>query len=63
MSEWISVKERLPEETYLVLVWDNDCDQVAIASLQRDGSWCGDGVWKDANVTHWMPLPEPPEED
>jgi hypothetical protein len=34
-----------------------------VASLDEDGVWYpshGDG-WEFPDVTHWMPLPEPPE--
>jgi hypothetical protein len=58
MSEWISVKDRLPEDASNVLIaW---ADGVSEACFCDDG-WCRDGrmlLW----VTHWMPLPKSPEE-
>lgn len=64
MSEWISVKDRLPE-TGKVLMTDGS--QILIAP----GTWLfktRDGIHEvPANygrgmvVTHWMPLPELPE--
>ena len=65
---WISVKEKQPEEEEFVLVW-LDCDFISIGYV-REGEWCfqTEIVWfsVDANegeVTHWMPLPAPPWDD
>lgn len=62
MSEWISVKDKLPEEDDLYNVYCKD-GSMAYAWFVKD-RWfidcceCGDGY-----VTHWMPLPEPPREE
>ena len=51
-SGWISVKERLPK-TGTVLVTDGKIVITApSSSVTKDG----------LAITHWMPLPEPPEE-
>lgn len=58
-SEWISVEERLPDlyGTYLVYTYDNHiklgyfCELVIGLPPSFD----------DFAVTHWMPLPEPPD--
>ena len=54
-SEWISIKERLPEEETLVLAYINGLY----------GSYCDVVRWDRfcRHVTHWMPIPEPPKED
>jgi hypothetical protein len=56
---WISVKERLPEEEgeYLVFYkYKENEDRVDIALFSRFG-------WHKAyEITHWTPLPEPPKE-
>lgn len=63
-SEWISVKDRLPErkeDVYLCCI-----DSLAFPGTQyiRILKFYGDGTWEHGgNVTHWMPLPEPPKED
>ena len=64
---WIPVAERLPERDVQVLGWYKDNP----FSQYRPGvvAWNGNGwVFVYAhryvtNVTHWMPLPEAPEEE
>lgn len=60
--KWISVEERLPENDVDVLVYDR-LDGVGVcqySSVLR--KFFGDVEGTYAEVTHWMPLPEPPEE-
>lgn len=80
MSEWVSVKERMPsreglepDESEYVLVSEQSFDAITGEKLKSSVSICGfehDG-WSEfdnfgyvrpENITHWMPLPEPPEE-
>lgn len=59
MSEWISVKDRLPEKKGIYVVLSKTCNIVYYDCL----NWTGE-AWECAfgsKVTHWMPLPEPPE--
>jgi hypothetical protein len=62
---WIAVKERLPPECENVLVYDgNDIYTAYLSKYSR--CWmcrcnCDDGSYVDS-VTHWMPLPRPPQE-
>lgn len=65
VPKWIPVTERLPEEYVNVLCHlrslDRQSEYYSIDHLMEDGQW-----WKAANswkheVTHWMPLPEPPD--
>ena len=53
-NEWVSVEERLPEPTYCVLVYTTDY------SIEVDARG-SDGEWMSYEVTHWMPLPVPPD--
>jgi len=72
MSEWISVKERLPEDDVSVLAVVYGFPKAGIELrgayqfamyVAADGWIIGEyPAWEDANVTHWMPLPEPPAE-
>ena len=58
VSGWVSVKDRLPDKpcsclVFLIYGW---------RALER---WEGDSwvLAKESEVTHWMPLPEPPKEE
>lgn len=55
-DRWISVEERLPEEDKTVLTWGKQ--GVILLDWRHDNKWCCFG-----EVTHWMPLPEPPKEE
>jgi hypothetical protein len=84
---WISVRDRLPDNNSIVLGYNDekdiltyrfvsesivyvhtyiDCTGTVEKSTREDRNifeetaCCGSGY--DANVTHWMPLPEPPKE-
>lgn len=58
---WIPVSERLPEDGVRVLAWDVREESWRIAYV--DTTWYMVGFDDDTSicVTHWMPLPEPPE--
>ena len=59
---WISVKERLPEEGEDVLFFDFD---IEIGQKMRSGwhpNW-SDTLISFEQVSYWMPLPDPPEEE
>jgi hypothetical protein len=93
MSDWISVKDRLPEEYELVWVFYMrknrptqsegmiyDSSKHLASESHPESFWKSVGyglVWEDGfgrqiqsltakksknNVTHWMPLPEPPKQ-
>jgi hypothetical protein len=75
MSEWISVKDRLPAQDINVFVYDQVSHQFGISSLsiEMGDAEHGDNklycVWEDLQFhdrdepTHWMPLPNPPKEE
>ncbi len=64
MSEWIKCSDRMPPECQMVLVMcDGDYDFGNIIGGVMKIFCMGD--WKiihNAEVTHWMSLPEPPAE-
>lgn len=68
MADWIKCSERMPDEFDKVLL-------VAYGKVVYYGWYCGvlpnnHETWRDSegsiywddDVTHWMPLPEPPKE-
>lgn len=73
-NRWISVEDELPKieeancewvgsEDVLALLWNGD---MSVGRYERDNIsgeyyWTLYNVDKDHQVTHWMPLPEPPE--
>ena len=63
-NEWISVQDRLPEiNTYVLIVYAGYSMFVAYRD-NSEGDLCfrGDDGNPLYNITHWMPLPEPPKE-
>jgi len=61
MSEWISVKDRLPDEAKWVLT--GSCNIGAVdhgCRIGNDFFMHGEMNKKMNWVTHWMPLPQPP---
>lgn len=60
-NEWVSVEERLPAPTEnLVLVYD--CTGVNMAWYSYAMGWMYRTGLPGVEITHWMPLPEPPKE-
>lgn len=60
--KWISVEDRLPNNLEIVLVngeSDNDLRKGFDTAWIAPG--CGWTSWHCKNITHWMPLPNPPE--
>ena len=62
VSDWVSVKDRLPEEDADVLVWNELGIEIAAYTtnpVKRWYSYTGQEVF----VKYWMILPKPPKED
>lgn len=59
---WIPCSERMPERPgdYQVCTKNEYYGTRNVAKRYFNGD-CWSGRW--TNITHWMPLPEPPEED
>ena len=50
MSDWISVKDRKPPENKWILGW-NAKQKHVLRFIKYD----------ELDITHWMPLPDPPQ--
>jgi hypothetical protein len=67
VTEWISVNDKLPNRDGFYLVLEN-VNQVAGCYHSGYYHWCREFGWNAdggriniQTVTHWMPLPTPPE--
>jgi len=61
MTDWIDVAERMPDDDTNVIVAS---DTEAVFSAYWDGdSWLSPEECRRirSRITHWMPLPEPPQ--
>lgn len=71
VAQWISVKDRLPENGEHVLIWYeyyrygsyNRMYTTYEIAYQYNGHWTGvgDSLGQKARVFAWMPLPDPPK--
>lgn len=58
--KWISVEDGLPEKFSRVLA----ACCMGVFEVVYDGKyWCKDGIRYKDTFTHWMPLPNAPEEE
>ena len=64
--KWISIKDKMPERRVGVLITDGQI----VTCAEWDGDWWGSHgfsgyEWEfdfdERFVTHWMPLPKPPQ--
>ena len=58
VPRWIPVEERLPDQCMDILVRYRD--KHILLGTARCDDWIEED-FEDGNITHWMPLPEPPE--
>ena len=74
LTQWISVKDRLPEDDVNVLVYaigNNEESVIAMTSYTHNMHAYGIEGWRspwqyffhEYKITHWMPTPEAPKED
>ena len=75
MTDWISVKDRLPDVDGVYLVWvlvptlpDNALGEISYVyhrQIKRYSAQCRSfmhsAISRANHITHWMPLPDPPE--
>ncbi len=64
VQEWISVEDRLPEIGRCVIAYN------ALAKCAAEAMYKGEGMFlqfrwparlQEHEITHWMPIPEPPK--
>ena len=75
-GEWISVEDRLPEDNTRCLIWSDGEYYISVPHFYKGRGKSNLGkrvaVWNEqylgqdvsatfTNVTHWMPLPSPPQ--
>lgn len=64
-NEWIRVEDELPEDKQIVLFHQKNgfiyCAEYSAGSKLLSPAWFVENdCWEAGEVTHWMPLPEPP---
>ena len=65
---WIKCSERLPEEGQKIIIFMPNFingSWTETAFFGSNGSWCLSASIlsiEKTKITHWMPLPDPPEE-
>ena len=63
VQEWISVKDRLPEDNSDVLAYMQNGVESRIFPASYYKGWWECQIWNTRclSVTHWIPLPQPPK--
>ena len=68
VQEWISVKDRLPEDVENVLCYESGKLYIAFCEDYEENvvwwdyvAYDRDDTWNEVCPTHWMPLPQPPK--
>ena len=65
VQEWVSVYDRLPEESGMYIVTANDGHAQRVSFVQwqkKNRMWNLTGARSYWRVTHWQPMPQPPKE-
>jgi hypothetical protein len=65
--QWISVKDRLPKEDGPILAWSGRLEDVPTCAAAGYELWNWNTEYSPHDyrlfeLSHWMPLPKPPEE-
>ena len=66
LNRWISVEEKMPEphDDVAIIIRHGDCTYLRIGWYGNACRWMQAGLGMiEGEVTHWMPLPEPPKEE
>ena len=61
MDGWISVRDRLPEEGFSHCLFYSESEDICcVGGVHKGVIQANDEECFHNNITHWMPLPEPP---
>ena len=60
-NRWIPVEERLPEAGVKAIATDGDHVDMALYDYNNEWDWWVPIGNADEEITHWRPLPTPPE--
>ena len=60
-NRWIPVEERLPEAGVKAIATDGDHVDMALYDYNNEWDWWVPIGNADEEITHWRPLPAPPE--
>ena len=64
IQRWIPVEERLPGNEQVVIVCDIRENWIGCWEYRHGGEWADNYLtFSNSDITHWMPMPEPPKED
>jgi hypothetical protein len=62
IPRWIKCSEKLPNAFEFVLGWSINTGPMIVFYNSEYRDWSNQDNKKKDNITHWMPLPEPPNE-
>ena len=63
MSNWISVKDRLPEKSQRCIIYERyEYRTISLVYYFSENKKWQDEIGDEYYPTHWMPLPEPSKE-
>lgn len=61
VNRWIPVEDALPEEGVSVICYMR-IGEIVVMEYGGDGWYCGVTRYNPIAITHWMPIPEIPEQ-
>ena len=61
-DQWVLCDERMPEPYQTCIVGRTDV-QWPITAFWTGQKWCRDVTKEEFYITHWMPLPDPPNQE
>lgn len=62
-NDWIPCSERMPEDNSLVLIIGGGHRCIAVYNESKQRFYLEDDYYEVSQVTHWLPVPEIPQEE